>query len=238
MSAFLYGMILQWKLDMRNKGVVLTYYVVPLIFFIFMGSIFTSINPVAKLTLVQSMTVFSVSMGAFLGAPLPLLEIYGEEIKKSYKVGGIPLGTAVINNLISGIIHLFVVSLIILLIAPIIYDASIPNNLILYFAMLLVFILTCLLLGSILGIFLKSTNKLTMASQALFLPSIMLSGIMFPTDLLPDIFIKIGKLFPATWGYHNMTVNGYSHIIIFPPVLTIIMVSIIIVVGIKRLEKD
>jgi hypothetical protein len=40
MSAFLYGVVLQWKLDFRNKGVLLTYYVVPLVFFAFMGGIF------------------------------------------------------------------------------------------------------------------------------------------------------------------------------------------------------
>lgn len=31
MNAFIYGIILQWKLDIRNKGIVLTYYVVPLL---------------------------------------------------------------------------------------------------------------------------------------------------------------------------------------------------------------
>ncbi|SDF38442.1 ABC-2 type transport system permease protein [Fontibacillus panacisegetis] len=66
MKAFAYGAFLQWKLDFRNKNVVLTYYVVPLVFFAFMGGIFTSIDPLAKQTLIQSMTVFGVSMGTLL----------------------------------------------------------------------------------------------------------------------------------------------------------------------------
>ena len=35
MNAFMYGIVLQWKLDLRNKDMLLTYYVVPLVFFAF-----------------------------------------------------------------------------------------------------------------------------------------------------------------------------------------------------------
>lgn len=48
MNAFLYGLFLQWKLDMRNKGIILIYYVVPLLFFGIMGGVFSSINPDSK----------------------------------------------------------------------------------------------------------------------------------------------------------------------------------------------
>lgn len=40
-----------------------------------------------------------------------------------------------------------------------------------------------------------------MISQIIFLPSIILSGIMFPVSLLPSFLETIGKLCPATWGY-------------------------------------
>lgn len=106
MSALLYGIALQWKLDIRNKGILLTYYIVPLVFFVFMGGIFTSIEPEANQTIIQSMTVFGVTMGAYLGTPAPLVELYSSEIKKAYKVGGIPLWTAALNNAVSGFIHL------------------------------------------------------------------------------------------------------------------------------------
>ena len=82
MNTFAYGIFLQWKLDIRNKGMILTYYLVPLVFFGFMGGIFASINPLAKDTLIQTMTVFAVSMGAFLGAPIPLVELLRSDIKK------------------------------------------------------------------------------------------------------------------------------------------------------------
>ena len=57
MKAFLYGTALQWRLDLRSKSLLITCYVVPLLFYALMGGIFTSINPESKATLIQSMTV-------------------------------------------------------------------------------------------------------------------------------------------------------------------------------------
>lgn len=238
MDKFVYGVFLQWKLDIRNKGIILTYYVVPLVFFGFMGGIFTSINPDAKMTLIQSMTIFAVTMGAFLGSPIPLVELYNSDIKKAYKVGGIPLGIAIINNLISGFFHLFAVSLIIFFIAPIVFNASVPDNLLLYFIVLAVFIFTCLLIGTVLGLFVKSMARLTMVSQFLFLPSIMLSGIMFPTEMLPKIFEYVGKIFPATWAYINMCKDNFSELSIIPLILIVIAAAVVIGFKIKLLEEE
>lgn len=221
MNAFLYGVALQWKLDLRTREVLLTYYVVPLVFFGFMGGIFTSINPAAKETLMQSMIVFGVTMGAFLGAPSPLVEMYGSEIIKAYKVGRIPLWTAAINNFISAFIHLFIMSLIIFFVAPIAFHAKTPSNLPLFFLSLAVFITASLSVGTVLGLLLKRSTKLTMVSQFLFLPSVMLSGIMFPADMLPHAMETIGKVLPATWGFKSLLQNNVDIQVIFPLLLII-----------------
>ena len=227
MNAFLYGVVLQWKLDIRNKGVLLTYYVVPLVFFAFMGGIFSSINPTAKDTLIQSMTVFGVTMGAILGAPTPLVELYGSEIKKAYKVGGMPLWVASINNFISAFVHLFIMSLGIFFIAPLAFDAKIPANLDLYFLSLAIFIIVCLAVGTVLGLLIKSISKLTMASQFIFLPSIMLSGIMFPVNMLPKALETVGIILPARWGFKLMTVEVFD-VKLLIPLVVILLVSICI----------
>ena len=82
MGAFLYGVSLQWKLDIRSKTLLITCYIVPLLFFGIMGGIFTSVIPGAGDTLIQSMTVFGVTMGALIGLPPSLVEIYGSDNKK------------------------------------------------------------------------------------------------------------------------------------------------------------
>ena len=54
MNAFFYGVSLQWKMDIRSRTLLLTCYLVPLLFFAVMGGIFTSLMPEAKDTLIAS----------------------------------------------------------------------------------------------------------------------------------------------------------------------------------------
>lgn len=237
MSAFIYGVGLRWKLDLRNKGVLLTYYAVPLLFFAFMGGIFSSINPGAIDTLIQSMTVFSVSMGALLGSPIPLVELYGSEIKKAYKVGGIPMWVPAVNNFISGFIHLSVVSIIIFFVAPIAFGAKVPTNLPLYFSSLAVFIVVSVAVGTILGLMVKSESKLTMVSQFVFLPSLMLSGIMFPASMLPKVMESVGKIFPATNGFAIMTSDIFSITLFIPLIIIFALAFIVCAVRLRIMAK-
>lgn len=238
MKAFLYGILLQWKLDLRNKGVLLTYYVVPLVFFGFMGGIFTSITPDTKSTLIQSMSIFGVTMGAILGMPIPISETYGSELKKSYQIGAIPMCIPIINNLISAFIHLFIMSTIIYFIAPAAFDASIPKNTTMHFIMLAIFIITSLSIGAILGLTIKTTSKLTMVSQFIFLPSLMLSGIMFPTKMLPNPLAIVGKIFPATWGFEMMKGNSMNFKLLLPLLIIIIICSCGSAWRIRKLKID
>ena len=208
MKGFLYSLALQWKLDIRSKSLLVTYYIVPLIFFLLMGGIFTSVMPEMGSTLIQSMIVMSVSMGAFLGLPPSLIETYGSDIKKIYKANGVPIHLGLVTMVLSAFVHLIMTCIVILLLAPILFKASLPNQLPLFFLALAIYIFVSLSIGSILGLTVNNQAKLTMIAQLVFLPSIMLSGIMFPISLLPDFLQVIGHVFPAYWGYRLMLDKG------------------------------
>lgn len=210
MNGFLYSLTLQWKLDIRSKSLLVTYYIVPLIFFLLMGGIFTSVMPEMGSTLIQSMIVMSVSMGAFLGLPPSLVEIYGSDIKKIYNANGVPIYLGLVTMVLSAFVHLMMTCIVILLLAPILFKASLPTQLPIFLLSLTIYIIVSLSIGSILGLTLKNQAKLTMIAQLVFLPSIMLSGIMFPISLLPDFLQVIGHVFPAYWGYRLMLENGFS----------------------------
>ena len=210
MNGFLYSLALQWKLDIRSKSLLVTYYIVPLIFFLLMGGIFTSVMPEMRTTLIQSMIVMSVSMGAFLGLPPSLVEIYGSDIKKIYNANGVPIYLGLVTILLSAFVHLMMTCIVILLLAPILFKASLPTQLPIFLLSLTIYIIVSLSIGCILGLTLKNQAKLTMLAQLVFLPSIMLSGIMFPISLLPDFLQVIGHVFPAYWGYRLMLENGFS----------------------------
>ena len=99
MKAFLYGVGLQFKMDIRSKTMLITCYLVPLVFFFFMSGIFTSVDPSAEKTLISSMSVFIITMSALIGLPPSLGEVYSGEIKKVYKANGVPLSLGVINTI-------------------------------------------------------------------------------------------------------------------------------------------
>jgi len=175
-----------------------------------MGGIFTSVIPEMGSTLIQSMIVMSVSMGAFLGLPPSLVEIYGSDIKKIYNANGVPIYLGLVTILLSAFVHLMMICIVILLLAPILFKASLPTQLPIFLLSLTIYIIVSLSIGCILGLTLKNQAKLTMLAQLVFLPSIMLSGIMFPISLLPDFLQVIGHVFPAYWGYRLMLENGFS----------------------------
>lgn len=155
MSAFLYGVALQWKLDIRSKTLLITCYIVSLLFFALMGGVFKSINPEMKTTLIQSMTIMGVSMGTLLGLPPSLVETYASDVKKAYQANGVPLYLGLVSMFISAFFHLMIMSVIVFVLAPLVFDASLPTNTPLYFGALAVFIAVSLSLGCVLGLAFK-----------------------------------------------------------------------------------
>ena len=237
MGAFLYGIFLQWKLDIRSKTLLITCYIVPLLFFAIMGGIFTSVMPEARYTLIQSMTVFGVTMGALIGLPPSLVEIYSSDIKKVYKANGVPLYLGLVLTNISAYIHLFIMSIILYIAAPIAFNAEIPENPALYFASLAIFIAVSLSIASIIGLVVKDQAKTSMVSIIIFLPSIMLSGIMFPIELLPKAFETIGKIFPATWGHKVMTDSVFQLENLLPLVVILILAICACTILLRKVDK-
>ena len=237
MSAFLYGVALQWKLDLRSKSLLITCYVVPLVFFAVMGGIFTSVNPESKATLLQSITVMGVSMGALIGLPPSLVEVYGSGIKKVYHANGVPLSLGLLSMQLSAFLHLLILSGILYLAAPIAFGAAPPENPLAYVGALASLIVVSLGVGGVLGLSVKNQEKLTMISQLVFLPSIMLSGIQFPMELLPRPLAILGELLPATWGYRLM-LSGFSPGLLWPLAGVLAAAALTCGLLLKRLKSE
>lgn len=238
MSAFLYEIVLHWKLNLRSKEIPVHYYIVPLIFYLFIGGIFTAIDPGSYKTIIPAMTVFGVTMGGVLGSPYPLIEFYGSENRKAYQVGHIPIWTMAVGNCISGLLHLFIMSMIILFTAPFIFDATQPENMAGYLLALVLLIAADLCTGLVFGLFFQGSSKMGMATQLVFLPSIMLSGVMFSIDLLPDILQNLGKIFPAAWGFKAMVQKQTEFKLLLPILLIILLCTAISAWKLRRLNQE
>ena len=233
MKALFYGIALQFRLDIRSKSMLITCYLVPLVFFLFMGGIFTSIDPTAIKTLISSMTVFTITMSALMGLPPALAEIYGTDVKKVYKANGAPICVGVLRQFISSFIHTFIVCLIIFAVSPFVFKAELPVNLLWYFLSLTALLAVTLAIGCIFGLVIKHQAKLTMVAMIIFLPSIMLSSIMFPADLLPQFMQYISYVFPATIAFRAMTSFQVWHIPVLLAVFAVLCGIIVILLKFK-----
>ena len=238
MKSFLFTLGLKTKLDIRSSEIFITYYGVPLIFFFVMGAVFTSTMPEAKETLIATMTIFTVTMGAFIGTPSGIIEYIGKDLRKTFRSVGIPLQTILSTTVISGFINLSIVATIIYFTAPMFYNAVQPENLFLFLPGVALFTLATLLLGLLIGLYGKSSSKVTMLSQAVFLPSMMLSGIMFPSEMLPRPLEIAGLLLPATHGMKILSSDGIEGVN-FAVLAGFILVALILIgVQLKSLETE
>lgn len=199
MKAFIYGALLQWKIDFRRKDILIMYYLMPLVFFLLMGGgIFTSIDPRMKQNLIFAMMVFDVCAGAFVGAPTSIEGFYGIDMRKAYVVGGVPLWTTLVNSFISAMLHLFIVVIIIMMLSPILFGAEAISEILPFLGVTVCFMLSAISIGMLLGLLIKTPARLSMVTMIVFLFSIMLSGIMLPDEFLPEALKYLSVVESAT----------------------------------------
>lgn len=210
MKAFFRHLGIQFKMDIRERGTLLTYYLVPLVFYAVMGAVFSSINPLSRQTLAATMVIFAVTMGAVLGMPAPIVKMRESGVLRAYRVYGIPGWVWLLIQSVSAFLHLLVVSVIIFVTAPVFFRAGMPQNYYAYFGTLFMLLFVSIALGLFIGVAARSQSMATMLSQAIFLPTMMLSGIMFPASMLPEPLRVVGRLLPGTYVMQSFSGLAYK----------------------------
>ncbi len=137
------------------------------------------------------MNIFAVTVGAVLGSPIPLVKMRESGVLRAYRVSGVPM------------------SVMIFVTAPLFFGAGAPRDYTGYFIILLIYIFASIAIGLLIGVTARSQSMATMLSQAVFLPSLLLSGIMFPASLLPRPLLWLGRIFPATHAMQSFSVLAY-----------------------------
>lgn len=144
------------------------------------------------------MIIFVVTMGAVVGIPGPLVRMRESGSLRAFSVNGISNGMVTFVHAISAFLHVFIVSVIIFCTSPLIFKSDNPPYPILFFCILLLFLFTSTAIGVFIGTVARNQSFVTTFSQLDFLPSILLSGIMFNTSMLPKDLMWVGRIFPAT----------------------------------------
>ncbi len=210
MKAFLKYLSIQFRLDIREKGTLLNYYLVPLMFYLVMSAVFSSINPLMKPTLAASMTVFAITMGAVMGSPTTIIKMRESGTFRAFKVNGISGLTVMLVQAVSTFLHLLLVALIIYIVSPLAYHSDFPKFPAYYFLILFLFLLASIGIGLLIGVASRSQSFATMCSMVVFMPTIILSGTMFPANMLPAPAMWLGRVFPATHALQSFFGLAYQ----------------------------
>ena len=198
MHAFTAHFAFEFRTGIRNKNLLLLNYLFPLGFYLMMGLIMTGINPLFQDTILPAMSLFAVLAATLLGLPDPLVNARESGIFRSYKINGVPAASILAIPALTTALHLAVVMAIICLTAPLLFEAPTPQN---WGAFLLVFVVatfTCASWGVLIGVVSPSTRMTVLYAQAVFLPSMLIGGLMLPYSMLPEAAAAFAQLLPAT----------------------------------------
>ncbi|MBU1878328.1 MAG: ABC transporter permease, partial [Chloroflexi bacterium] len=185
--------------------------------------IMTSVNPEFHKQLIPAMILFSILSGTLLGLPALLVEAREAGIFRSYKINGVPAISLLVIPALTTIFHMVIVTAVITATAPVFFDATLPVN---WPGFLLVGLGTIVAyagLGALVGVISTNSQTAMLWSQIIYLPSILLSGMMVPTDLLPDALGKVGLLLPGTYAMHAFQGLAWGRPVGFDPIWSVVI---------------
>ncbi len=205
MSAFTTHFSFEFKTGIRNKNLLLMNYLFPLGFFLMMGAIMPAINPYFRETMIPAMVTFAILASTLLGLPDPLVNARENGIFRSYKINGVPAFSILLIPALTTALHLTIVTIIIVATAPLFFAAQTPINWLPFAATAAAMLLACTGIGVLIGVVSPSTRMTVLYSQIIFVPAMILGGLMMPYRMLPAAARMIAQLLPAS---HAM--NGFN----------------------------
>lgn len=217
MSAFVNHFSFEFRTGIRNKTLLLLNYLLPLGFYAMMGLIMTEINPGFVETMIPAMVVFAILSGMLLGLPDPLVAAREAGIFRSYKINGVPPFSILVIPALTTILHTAVAAAIITATAPLFFDAPLPVSWPGFVVTFLATAFSCAGLGVLIGVISPSSRMTVLWSQLIYLPSMMLGGMMMPHDILPEAMGKVAQLLPATQAMNAFRGLAYDLAADFDP---------------------
>ena len=198
MSAFTNHFSFEFRTGIRDKTLLLMNYLFPLGFYAMMGLVMVQINPAFLETMIPAMIVFAILAATMIGLPVPLVTAREAGIFRSYKINGVPAISILVIPALTTILHMVVVTITITATAPLFFDAPLPVNWPGFVVTLLVMAFACAGVGVLIGVISTSSRMMVLWSQLIFVPSMLLGGMMMPYSMLPEAAGKVAQLLPAT----------------------------------------
>jgi ABC-2 type transport system permease protein len=188
----------EFKTGLRNSTLLLLNYLFPLAFYAMMGLVMIQINPMFAETMIPAMVVFATMSSALLGLPAPLVESREAGIYRSYKINGVPALSILLMPALTTAFHVLIVSAIIAVTGAPLFDGANPSDWLAFALVTLMLVFACSGIGALIGVIAQDARAVVLLSQLVYLPSMLLGGLMIPLDILPESVRPFSLLLPAS----------------------------------------
>lgn len=226
MNALVYHFTYEFKTGLRDRAMLLMYYLFPLMFYGMLGAIMPGINPFFSESMLPAMVVFAAMASAFLGLPAPLVMARESGVLRSYRINGIPRTAITVIPALAHVIHVSVVSTIILLSAKPLFGGTMPQSGPLFLLVAALIIISMASYGTLLGVIAPNSRMLVFLGQMIFLPSTIIGGLMFPSELLPGAFRHVSLLLPPAHAMNALQGLAMGKETLFPASLSLAVLVI------------
>jgi ABC-2 type transport system permease protein len=222
MTAFANHFSFEFKTGLRNQSQLLMNYLFPMAFYAMMGLVMTQVNPLFPKTIIPAMIIFSALSSAVLGLPGPLVESRESGIYRSFKINGVPAISILAMPALTTIFHVLIAAAIIVITAPLFFNGATPVNWGGFVLVTLLTVFTCGSIGALLGVIAKNSRETVLLSQIIFLPSMLLGGLMMPLSMLPASVRGISALLPPTHAMQAYLGLAYGEQTVINPTLSVL----------------
>ena len=223
MTAFTNHLLFEFKTGLRNPSAMMMLYLLPLGFYAAMGFVMVEINPTYTELLIPSMIVFAIMSGDILGFPNGVVEGREAGIYRSYKINGIPAISILSIPAVSTTIHGLITSVIVAVTAVPLFEAAEPENWLALALVTLLVAFTFSTLGMLIGVISSSSRAVVLWSQLIYLPSILLGGMMIPLELMPESVQKFSGLLPSTYAMQAFFGLAYNRETAIDPLVSVLV---------------
>jgi len=164
--------------------------------------------------------------GTLLGLPEQFVEARQRGIYRMFKVNGVTAGPILASPIISGGAHALIASSIVALTGGPVFGLPTPSNWLAFFG---VTVLTAICFGSLaalIGVISDTGRSTVLWSQLVFLPSMLLGGLMLDLALLPESVLPFSRLLPPTYASQALLGAGFDQTTtVTPTACVLVLVS-------------
>lgn len=223
MNAFANHFSFEFRTGIRDKTLLMMNYLFPIGLYIMLGFLMTQLNPFFLQTMIPAFITITIMSGTILSLPNPLVAAREAGIFRSYKINGVPAISILTIPTLTTISHMVIVAAIITATAPLVFSAPTPVR---WVGFVIFFLLTAFAhagLGMLISTISSSSRSVVLWSQLIFLPSMMVGGLMIPYDMLPGVLGKIALLLPATHAMNVFQGFAQNQVTAIAPIWSIIV---------------